>query len=167
MRVMRLTASSAIAIAAVLACGSTSGAQSLLGKPVPQHASVAGSASAAAVAPGGTITLWADVTPNPSIHIYAEGAKDFTPVALTLTPGPFKAGRTVYPKPDVASAPGALDAVPAYKGAFRIAVPVTIASTAKPGSTLTVGGAVKYQACDDRLCYPVAVAPVTWAVAVK
>ena len=32
---------------------------------------------------------------------------------------------------------------------------------------LIIGGGVTYQACDDRLCYPVNVAPVTWTVTVQ
>jgi hypothetical protein len=57
--------------------------------------------------------------------------------------------------------------VPAYRKTFRIAVPITVKATAKRGETLTVGGAVNYQACDDRLCYPVTAAPVTWTLTVK
>jgi hypothetical protein len=142
-------------------------AQSLLAKSA-QHATVTASASAATATAGSSLTLWADVTPNPSIHIYAAGAKDFTPVALAIAAGPqFTPGKAKYPKPDVASAPGALDAVPAYKQPFRIAVPVTITPTAKPGSSIAVAGVVTYQACDDRLCYPVTTAPVNWNITVR
>jgi hypothetical protein len=143
-------------------------AQSLLAKPTIQHASVAGSSSATSAAPGGAVTLFVDVAPQPAIHIYAAGAKDFTAVSIVLTPNAaVKAGKPAYPKPDAAAAPGAADAVPAYTRPFRIAVPVTIGSTAKKGETVTIAGAVNYQACDDRLCYPVASAPVTWRVAVR
>jgi hypothetical protein len=155
-------------IGVVLASGSTGRAQGLLAKPGVQHASVAASANPAAASAGSQVTLWADVTPNPSIHIYAEGAKDFTPVSLVLTPNAgITAGRPKYPKPEAASAPGATDAVPAYKQTFRIAMPVTIKSTAKPGDVVSIAGAVNYQACDDRLCYPVTAAPVAWKVTVK
>jgi DsbC/DsbD-like thiol-disulfide interchange protein len=57
--------------------------------------------------------------------------------------------------------------VPAYKQPFRIALPVTIKSTSKKGDVVTIAGAVRYQACDDRLCYPVTAAPVSWTVSVK
>jgi DsbC/DsbD-like thiol-disulfide interchange protein len=143
------------------------GAQSLL-KATVQHATVAASASAASVAAGGALTLFADVTPNPSIHIYAEGAKDFTPVALVTTPNTaVSMGRVKYPKPDLATAPGATDAVPAYRQTFRVALPTTIKAGAKSGEVITIGGAVNYQACDDHLCYPVTAAPVVWTVTVK
>lgn len=143
-------------------------AQGLLAKPGPQHAAVVASASAGVATPGSVVTLWADVTPNPLIHIYAEGATDFTPVSLVLTPNAaVTTGKPKYPKANVATSPGATESVPAYTQAFRIALPVTIKPTAKSGDVITIGGALNYQACDDRLCYPVAVAPVMWKVGVK
>jgi hypothetical protein len=158
----------ALASAVFTTTGVVVGAQSLLLKPAPQHATVVAATSVARVSPGTTLTLWADVTPNPSIHIYAEGAKDFSPVSLKTTPNPsITTGRPTYPKPDVASAPGSTDAVPAYRRPFRIAVPATVKSTAEPGDTITVGGVVSYQACDDRLCYPVTAAPLTWTLSVQ
>jgi hypothetical protein len=158
----------AFGIGLVFASAPAGQAQGLLAKPGVQHASVVATSSPAAVSAGALVTLWADVTPNPSIHIYAEGAKDFTPVSLVLTPNSvIAAGRPKYPKPDMALAPGATDAVPAYKQAFRIAMPVTIKSTAKPGDVISIAGAVNYQACDDRLCYPVTAAPLAWKVTVK
>jgi len=164
---MRVCTIVAVIVGALLNHG-TSDAQSLLAKPTAQHAAIAASASAPAAAAGSAVTLWADVTPNPAIHIYAEGAKDFTPVSLAVTPNAaVTPGKPRFPKPDVATAPGSTEAVPAYKQPFRIALPVTIRPTAKVGDVITVAGAVSYQACDDRLCYPVSVAPVVWKVAVK
>jgi hypothetical protein len=142
--------------------------QTLLPRSSVQYATFTASSSTASVAPGGSVTLWVDVQPNRSIHIYAAGARDFTPISLVLTPAsPLKAGRAVYPKPDVATAPGSTGDVPAYQRPFRIALPVTIASSARPATVVSIGGAVKYQACDDRLCYPATVAPVSWSVTVK
>lgn len=144
-------------------------AQGLLsGKPTPQQASVTTSASATAVAPGGRLTLWAEVAPNPKMHVYAEGAKGFTAVSLALTPNPNVGfGKASYPKSSLIDVPGETVKVPAYSGPFRIAVPVTITATAKPGESLTLGGALNYQACDDVLCYPVSVLPVLWTIEVK
>lgn len=165
---MRVPSIAAV-LAALLGAGAAGvQAQGLLAKPAVQHATVAATSSSTSAAPGSTVTLYADVTPNPSIHIYAEGAKDFTPVSLVLTPNAaVNAGKAKFPKPDVASAPGAIDAVPAYKQPFRIAIPLTIKSSSKAGDVVSIAGAVNYQACDDRLCYPVTAAPVTWKIAVK
>lgn len=142
-------------------------AQSLL-KPTVQRATVEPSASARAVSAGGSLTLWVDVTPNPSMHIYAEGAKDVTPVALVLTPNAAVSARTpTYPKAELLPDPASLAPVPAYARAFRIAVAAAVKTSAKSGDVLTLGGVVTYQACDDRLCYPESSAPVSWTVRVK
>ena len=143
-------------------------AQLLPGKSKPQQVSLAATASVAVVKAGGSLTRWAEVTPNKAMHVYAAGATEFTPVSIALTPNPaVTVGRPTYPKPTLAQSPGAIEAVPAYNQPFRIGVPVTIASTAKAGDALIIGGGVTYQACDDRLCYPVNVAPVTWTVTVQ
>jgi DsbC/DsbD-like thiol-disulfide interchange protein len=124
-----------------------------------QHVSAAPSVVRGA---NGSITLALEVTPNPRIHVYAPGAKDFTAVALILTPqADVTAGKPVYPKADVASAPGSDDA-PAYSKTFRITQPVTVkGGTAKD---LTIAGVLNYQACDDRVCYPVSSLPVSWTL---
>jgi hypothetical protein len=160
----------AVVVVALLSCPGVvgAGAQGLLAKPTPQHAVVTAASSAAFAAPGGAVTLFADVTPLASMHIYAAGAADVTPVSLVVTPNAaIVAARPTYPKPDMVASPGAADVVPAYTKTFRIVLPVTVARGAKRGDTLRVAAAVNYQACDDRLCYPVASAPVVWTVAIR
>ncbi len=144
-------------------------AQGLLpAKPSPQHATFAATASSDAVTPGGATTLWVDVAPYHSVHIYAAGATDFVPVALAVAPqASMMLGKVVYPKPDVATAQGSIGNVPAYGKPFRIALPVTVAKSAHAGDRLTMSGVVTYQACDDRLCYPSSTAPVTWSIVVR
>jgi len=144
-------------------------AQGLLpAKPSPQHATFAASASAESVAPGAATTLWVDVRPYRSVHIYAAGATDFLPVALVVVPNASVVpGKVSYPKPDVATAQGSIGDVPAYGKPFRIALPVTVTRSARAGEQLTVSGVVSYQACDDRLCYPSSTALVTWSIAVQ
>ena len=133
--------------------------------PTLQHVSVEGTTSAPTVAPGGRVTLWADVTPKARVHVYAAGAKDLTPVALVMTP---RQGVTLaqptYPASALSLTAGATEPAPVYSAPFRIAQPVTIARTVKAGETLTLAGAVNYQACDDRLCYPATSIPVTWTL---
>lgn len=135
-------------------------AQSLLAPKVTvQHVTAEPSVVRGA---SGRVTLALDVVPNPRIHVYAPGAKDFTAVSLVLTPRPeVAAGKPVYPKPDVAAAPGSDDA-PAYSKTFRITQPVTVPSGAP--KQLTISGVLNYQACDDRICYPVSSLPVSWTL---
>src|SRR5262249_23773039 len=139
----------------------------LSSKPAPQHIAVETATSAPAVTRGGRMTLYADVTPKASIHVYAEGAADFTPVSLTLVP---RAGTTLlaatYPPAEKVTTVGTLVSVPAYKKPFRIAQPVVLASSMPPGEVVLTG-VVSYQACDDRLCYPATAIPVRWTFTVK
>ena len=146
-----------------------SGAQTLAPKrPGVQHVTVTATTSAASVPKGGRVTLYADVTPKPAIQVYAAGATDFTPVSLVVTP---RAGITTlpvkYPVPDKLPPTGTADPVPVYRTAFRIAQPISLASSLPPGELVTIAGVVNYQACDDRLCYPVASMPVTWTFSVQ
>lgn len=134
-----------------------------------QHATIIGAVSTPSVAPGGTATLWADVTPKPGIHIYAAGAQEFSPVALVLVK---RAGLTAaapsYPPPSApVSLKTAIADAPAYYSKFRISQPITIAKSAKSGDSMVVEGRVNYQACDAHLCYPVTSEPVSWTVTVK
>lgn len=133
-----------------------------------QHITVTGASSASSAPAGGALTLWADVTPKPGIHVYAAGATDFKPVGLVVTPHPgVQPGTPKYPKPDVATAQGSTGDVPAYSRPFRISLPITIARTAARGERLTVAAAVNYQACDDRICYPPSTVPISWTFTVR
>jgi DsbC/DsbD-like thiol-disulfide interchange protein len=134
-------------------------------KAAPKHLTVSTSASASRVAPGAKVSLFADVTPAPGIHVYAPGAKDFLPIALALTPTAGAAiGTTVYPKSEMLGAGD--DEVPVFQKPFRLAQPVTIARTAAPG-TMTIAGTIRYQACDDVVCFIPASVPVSWTIAIK
>jgi hypothetical protein len=37
----------------------------------------------------------------------------------------------------------------------------------KPGQSLTLTGVLKYQACDDKICFNPVSAPLSWTIAVK
>ena len=144
-------------------------AQTLLPKPSTlQHITVEPLTSVATVAKGGVVTLWADVTPKPNIHVYATDKEGFTPVSLVVTPQPrVTIGKVKYPAPESGITPGSDSVVPVYTKSFRVADPITVAASAKSGDVLTIVGVITYQACDDRVCYPTASMPITWAVTVK
>jgi DsbC/DsbD-like thiol-disulfide interchange protein len=135
-------------------------------KNAPKHLTVATSTSAPAVTPGSKVSVFVDVTPNPGIHVYAPGADDFLPIALTLAPPPgVVMGKVVYPKSETMLFGN--DKVPVFQKPFRLAQELTIPTAAKSGTTLTITGTVNYQACDDTVCFIPASAPVSWTVGVK
>jgi len=145
-------------------------AQTLLPKSSVQQITVMPATSAATVAKGSAVTLWADVTPNKNMHVYATDKQGFTPLSLKIASQPrIEIGKVTYPTAETGLTPG-IDMVipiPMYTKPFRVAQAITISPSAKSGDVLTIAGAINYQACDNRLCYPATSMPVTWVVTVK
>ena len=123
-------------------------------------------ASATAVKPGQTLRLFVDLTPKPKMHVYAPGAKDYMPIALELNSAGVRAGKLSYPASQDWYFEPTKEHVPVYQAPFRLSQDVIVSSTAKPG-TLIITGVLKYQACDDTICYNPVTEPVSWTVAVK
>ena len=115
---------------------------------------------------GGKLMLFVDVTPKAGIHVYAPGSKDYIPITLKLTsPADLKAGKLTYPKSELMSF--ADERVPVFQKPFRLTQEITLAKSAKPGTTVNIAGTVNLQACDDKVCYPPENVPVSWNVTVK
>jgi len=128
-------------------------------------------------APGNRVTLTADLSLPPDLHVYAPGVDGYKPIALQLdatpraTPEP-----AVYPKPKILMLPAINEKVPVYEGNFTIKQDVTIAfdedfskllAAGPPsGSLLKLDGMLLYQACDSRVCYPPEKVPVSWQITV-
>lgn len=121
---------------------------------------------APAVKPGQTVRLFVDVTPRPKMHVYAPGAKDYLPIALELNSAGVRAGKLRYPASQDWFFEPTKEHVPVYQAPFRLTQDVVIRSDVKPG-TLIVTGVLKYQACDDTICYNPVTAPISWTVSVK
>ena len=132
------------------------------------HLTMATSASAAEAPRGSTIRLFVDVIPDPKVHVYAPGAKDYLPIALTVTPRPgVKVGKLAYPKSQDWYFEPLKEHVPVYQTPFRLEQTITLGQTLKAGDRVTVAGVLNYQACDDVVCFNPVAAPVSWSVTVK
>jgi DsbC/DsbD-like thiol-disulfide interchange protein len=132
---------------------------------VPTHVTVVAIPSSDTALPGAKVSLFLDVTPRPGVHVYAPGAKDYLPISVTIDR---QSGVTVRAAPLPAAQTMLFEGekVPVYGKPFRIVQEATLDRTLKHGSTITVNGTVKYQACDDKVCYiPVSV-PVSWTITV-
>ena len=138
------------------------------GPQTSKHADIAASPAEISAAPGGKVTLTVDVQPKPGIHVYAPGTKDFIPISLALenSADVKPAGKTVYPA-TTDTLVVVDEKVPVFSKAFKMTQGVTLAKTAKAGSTVKIDGKVNLQACDEKVCYPPETVPVTWTVAVK
>jgi len=134
--------------------------------PLPgaaKHLAVFASTSAPAAAPSTKVSLNLDLTPNPGIHVYAPGAKDYMPISLKLDPPRgVTASPLRYPKSQTMTFEG--QKIPVYDKPFRLVQVVTLDSSLKSGDTITVTGTLNYQACNEEVCFIPASVPVRWTI---
>jgi len=125
------------------------------------------------VAPGNRLTLDADIELPPAVHVYAPQAQGYKPIQLAIKTSPeFALDRAVYPPSKVLYLEAIRERVPVFEGKFRIMQDVTV--TRSPdffrslgsGTTITIGGELFYQACDQKVCYPPTAVPVKWQLRV-
>ena len=137
--------------------------------------SVTLSQSDLSAAPGTKLSLYADVVPGPGMHVYApEQTGGYIRIALALDDEPgVSLADPVFPKAsDYYFAP--LDETfKVFDAPFRIRQDVTVALTpelrkrAAARETLMLRGTLRYQACDDKVCYRPDQVPVTWTIALQ
>jgi cytochrome c biogenesis DsbD-like protein len=129
------------------------------------HLSVKTSAGDRAAAPGARISLFVDVSPKPKMHVYSPGQKDYISIALTLEPNAaFKAHAAVYPAAEKFFFEPLKETQLVYSKPFRIVQDVTLASGKRQDGALTIKGKLRYQACDDQVCYLPKDLVLTWIV---
>ena len=140
-----------------------------------KHLTVAASSPAGTIAPGTRVSLTLDVTPRPTMHVYAPGQKDYISITLAIKGDPAITARAAtFSNPEKLLLKALGEPRLVYRRPFRIVQDVTIAGTpallaraAKPGATVAVHGTLRYQACDDIICYVPVDVPVEWTIALK
>ena len=128
--------------------------------------------SDASVAPGNRFSLVARVTPRNGVHVYAPGAGNYKIIDLKVVPGQYiRPTRTKYPPSEVYFFKPLNEKVPTYQKPFTLTQEVVLDASAREvtskQTSLTIGGALTYQACDDRLCYDPVTLPLSWTVGLK
>jgi cytochrome c biogenesis DsbD-like protein len=140
-----------------------------------RHLSVSPSTSAAAVSPGGRVSLVVDITPKAKMHVYAPGQPDVIPISLTLAAGDASAAQPVqFPPPEKREFKALGETHLVYSRPFRLVQDVTIPTSrdlvkraASREASVTVKGTLKYQACDDTICYAPVSVPIAWTLALQ
>ena len=128
------------------------------------------------VVPGSRVSLTAEIELPPEVHVYAPGVEGYKPIQLTLqTPSGIELAPVRYPNPKILYLKAIGEHVPVFEGKFRITQDATVTfsptsaiarSLVSSSKTITITGELKYQACDERVCYPPASVPVTWRLEV-
>ena len=132
-----------------------------------KHLTITTSTSAPTAAPGERLSLYVDVSPKPKMHVYAPGQTDYIPIELKIEPASsFKAQTIQYPAAEQFFFAPLKETQRVYGKPFRITLPITLAQNAAK-EPLTIKGTVRYQACDDAICYLPQTIAVSWKVMVR
>jgi DsbC/DsbD-like thiol-disulfide interchange protein len=120
--------------------------------------------------PDARISLAVDVTPKPGVHVYAPGQDGYIAITLIVEPQQAftKTGKAKYPDPEKLVLPALNETQLVYNKPFRITQDVTLAGANQlkqlGSGPLVIKGAVRYQACNDKICFLPLTVPVTWTV---
>ena len=127
-----------------------------------------------AIAPGNRFSIVAQITPHNGVHVYAPGAANYKIVDLKVLPSKYiRTFKTVYPKSEIYFFKPLNERVPTYQKPFTISQDIVLDGQASTRTALakqtsmTIGGVLTYQACDDRLCYDAVTLPLSWTVGLK
>jgi DsbC/DsbD-like thiol-disulfide interchange protein len=153
-------------VAVLAACATVASAQDLPPRPDPRtetkHLVVTTSASPDAATPGKPVTLSVDVAPKPGMHVYSPGQDGYIAITLTLAANPaFTAAKAKYPAGEKIYIPILKETQIVYDKPFRILQNVTFKQRSGPG---TIKGSLRYQACDDAICYLPTTIPLEWTL---
>ena len=132
-----------------------------------RQAQLTTSASVTDVRAGEHVTLTIDVDLRPGLHVYAPGVENYMPIAWTLDESTaYRAADVHMPEAHKLHLDVIDETVPVYEGRFRLVREVTIDRHVHKGQ-LHITGALRYQACDDRMCYRPETLPVEWTLTVR
>ncbi len=138
------------------------------------HLTMSASITDRSVAPGERISVVVHVTPRPAMHLYAPGKHDYQVVQLVIDPQPWlRAHETRYPPSEIYHFKPLDERVEVYSKPFRLARDLTILASQEMQKvlaampTVTITGALEYQACDDKVCYNPARVPMSFTLTMK
>ena len=134
------------------------------------HLKISTSVAPETAKPDTKISLAVDVTPKPGVHVYAPGQEGYIAITLAVEPQQAftKTGKAKYPVPEKLVLPALNETQLVYDKPFRITQDVTLAGARQlkqAGSgPLVIKGSVRYQACNDKICFLPLTVPVTWTI---
>ena len=100
------------------------------------------------------------ITPNPGIHVYAPGNPDYIPVSIAITaPRGVTVETARFPKAEDLFFAALGETLKVYSKPFVVTVPIRADADGSIAATVALTGVLKYQACDDRVCFPPQSAP--------
>ena len=122
-----------------------------------------------ATQPGQTVTLLLGVELPENIHVQSDKPPDpfVIPTLLTFTlPEGVTVEEITYPESTDFFLAGQEEPLAVFEHEFTIAVRLALDTDVSPGD-IVVHGRLRYQACDDRVCFAPATAAVEWHMQVE
>lgn len=118
----------------------------------------------AVVAAGGTARVALTVTLPEGLHVQSDAPRDpsLIPTALTIDAAPgITVRHLIYPTPTDFEQAGQPQPLAVFEHEFVTGAELAIAPDAPQGD-MVLAGRLRYQACDDRVCFAPQTAPVEW-----
>jgi thiol:disulfide interchange protein DsbD len=137
-------------------------------RPKAELTPVVSGAAGASVAPGAKVRLTMKVHLPEGIHVQSDKPRDpyLIPTVLTLdAPAGVTVGKIAYPPPHDFTQAGQDKPLAVFEQDFAIGVDLTLAGSVAQGP-LVIPAHLKYQACDEKVCYPPAKADARWELKV-
>jgi thiol:disulfide interchange protein DsbD len=141
---------------------------SIAGQGKPPRAEVTPVVQPSPVAPGASTKLTLNVKLPPEYHVQSDKPRDQFLIATALTvkaPSGLSVDRITYPKASDLAQAGRNEPLSVFGAEFSIEVGVTLGAGIPTGE-LAVPAQLRYQACDDKVCYAPARADLQWTVRV-
>ena len=140
-----------------------------------KHLKLTSSASESAVRPGNRIALALDVEPKPGMHVYGPGVEGgYIPVEWKIASSSgWLAHTEAWPPSTKLHLAAIRETAPVHRDRFRVTRDLTIGQNQEIRPLLTssqelvVTGSFRYQACDDKECYPPQTIPLQWVFRVQ
>ena len=140
------------------------------------HLEISASQSNPDILVGSRFHLALDITPKPTMHVYAPGAEElgYRVIGLELeVPSFLRVLPAEYPASEIYHFEPLDEHVPVYQRPFRLLQEIVVEGDPESAArlaeldALTLTGRLDYQACDDAICFNPASVPLTWTLTVS
>jgi peroxiredoxin len=138
------------------------------------HLDVTTYPSNSVIAAGDRFSVVLEIEPHTKIHVYAPGAKSYRVIALKIEPDPQVRELPIeYPPSEIYFFKPLNERVPVFQKPFRLAQELVLEGTREAQQalrgkeTVTVRGALDYQACNDKECFNPVSVPLSWTMSLR
>jgi hypothetical protein len=126
------------------------------------------------VRPNLRFTLVSEFEMKPKMHVYAPEAKGYIPIKLDVDASSnYSAKPAAYPKSELLYLAPIKETIQVFQGKFRVTQDVVMAGgdilqpLLNANGEVKITGRLRYQACDDQVCYLPQNIPMEWTLKVE